>query len=260
MGDHIIQVADGFWNIRGSFKIAGLIDIGTQASLVRRAGGGFVLLDSYTLAGGLAEQVDELTGGPRNVEAVLNLHPFHTVHVRAIHERYPHARHYGTARHLDRFPDLTWERQRCEDEAMHALFREDLEFSVPRGVDFIAENEHLHFSSVLALHRATKTIHVDDTIMYVRLPRIARLIGITDSTSFHPTLAKVLERRAGAAEDFREWAKALAERWSDAENLCAAHTSALLGEDNDGRSIRERILAALENVEAKLAAHEKRFG
>jgi hypothetical protein len=260
MGEHIIHVADGFWNIRGSFKIAGLIDIGTQASLVRRAGGGFVMLDSYTLADGLAEQVDELTGGPGNVEAVLNLHPFHTVHVRAIHERYPQARHYGTARHLARFPDLAWEQERCEDETMHALFRGDLEFSVPRGVDFISDNEHLHFSSVLAQHRASRTIHVDDTIMYVRLPWIARLIGIPDATAFHPTLARVLERRAGAAQDFREWANALADRWSDAENLCAAHTSALLGAENDGRSIRDRILAALEGVEAKLAAHEKRFG
>jgi hypothetical protein len=260
MGERIIHVAEDFWNIRGSFKIAGLIDIGTQASLVRRAGGGFVMLDSYTLADGLAEQVDELTGGRENVEAVLNLHPFHTVHVRAIHERYPDAKHYGTARHLARFPDLGWEKHRSEDEPTHALFRQDLEFSIPQGVDFISENEDLHFSSVLALHRASKTMHVDDTIMYVRLPRIARLIGIPDATSFHPTLAKVLERRAGAAQDFREWANALADRWSDAENLCAAHTSALLAARNDGRSIRDRILAALEGVEGKLAAHERQFG
>ena len=35
-----------FLNIRGSFKVGGLLDIGTQCSLVRRANGRFVFLDS----------------------------------------------------------------------------------------------------------------------------------------------------------------------------------------------------------------------
>ena len=83
MKEHIIQVADGFWNIRGSFKVAGLIDIGTHTSLVRRSDGRFLLLDSYTLKDSFAAQVDELTGGQGNVAAVLNLHPFHTIHGRS---------------------------------------------------------------------------------------------------------------------------------------------------------------------------------
>ena len=40
MRPHIIKVSEHFWNIRGSFKIGGLIDIGTQASLVRRTTAG----------------------------------------------------------------------------------------------------------------------------------------------------------------------------------------------------------------------------
>ena len=43
---NVIEVAEGFWNIRGSFKIAGLYDLGTHASLVRRASGKLVLLDA----------------------------------------------------------------------------------------------------------------------------------------------------------------------------------------------------------------------
>jgi hypothetical protein len=113
---------------------------------------------------------------------------------------------------------------------------------------------------VLVLHRSSQTIHVDDTIMYVRLPRVLRLFGLSESTSFHPTLAKVLERRPGAAADFREWATSLAERWADARNLCAAHTSVLLGDKNTGASIRERILRCLAAVEPKLAAHERSQG
>ena len=33
----MLRVADDFLNIRGSFKVGGLIDIGTQCSPVRRA-------------------------------------------------------------------------------------------------------------------------------------------------------------------------------------------------------------------------------
>lgn len=260
MSEHIIEVADGFWNIRGSFKVAGLIDIGTHASLLRRADGRFLLLDSYTLQGDVARDVDELTGGTENVVAVLNLHPFHTIHVRAIHKRYPDAKHYGTARHLDHYPELNWQPERTEDAALHDLFADDLEFSVPDGVDFISANEHVHFSSVLVFHRSSKTIHVDDTIMYIRLPRVLKFLGLDESTSFHPTLAQVLQKRAGAAQDFREWARAIADRWSDAENLCAAHTSTLLGKKNSGDPIRDRILRCLDKVEAKLAAHERAHG
>ena len=51
MTDRILQIADDFWNIRGEFKIGGVLNIGTHASLVKRANGQFVLLDAYTLQG-----------------------------------------------------------------------------------------------------------------------------------------------------------------------------------------------------------------
>jgi hypothetical protein len=78
--------------------------------------------------------------------------------------------------------------------------------------------------------------------------------------SFHPTLAKALERRAGAARDFREWAEELIYSWQHAENLCAAHTAALLDRDNKGDSVHDRMAKALQKVEKTLAAHEKKFG
>ena len=260
MRPHIIQVAEGFWNIRGSFKVAGLVDVGTQASLVRRANGRFVILDSYTLSGDLEREVLELTNGGKDIEAILNLHPFHTVHVRVMHERFPDARHYGTARHLSRYPELAWEPERTEDAALHAMYSEDFDFSIPRGVDFISPNEHVHFSSVLALHRASRTIHVDDTLTYVRLPKAARLLGRPDVLRFHPTLRFALEKRAGASQELRAWAKELAGRWHEAENLCAAHSATLLASKNRGASIRDRILSALDRVEGTLRAHEKKYG
>jgi len=248
----MLRVANDFLNIRGSFTVGGLIDIGTQCSLVRRANGRFVFLDSCTLSGAVQRDVDALTNGGKDVEAILNLHPFHTVHVRAMHQRYPKARLYGTARHLSRFPDLPWQKTRTEQTRLHKLFEEDFEFSVPRGVDFISANENVHFSSVLVLHRASRTIHVDDTLMYVRLPLPMRVLGFRDILLFHPTLRQALEKRKGAGQDFRDWAEELAEGWRDAENLCAAHTTALTAAQNQGGSLHDRILAALDRVSRRL--------
>lgn len=259
MTDHVIQVADDFWNIRGSFRVAGLLDVGTQASLVRRANGRFVLLDCYTLRGEVARQVDDLTGGGLDIEAIFNLHPFHTVHVQAVHERYPEARLYGTARHKVKAPDLPWEELNTDEVELHARFAAELEFSVPRGVDFISANEHVHFSSVLAYHPSSGTIHSDDTFNYLANSGLMRLTGMGDSVSFHPTLGKALQKRAGAAQEFREWAENLIESWRDAENLCAAHNAALLAGDNDGDSLHQRLLSALEKVGSALEAHERKF-
>ncbi len=259
MSEQILKISDDFWNIRGDFKIGGVLNIGTQASLVRRASGKFLLLDAYTLDGKVKAEVDAATHDGADIEAIINLHPFHTVHVKKAHQQYPDARLYGTRRHLEKFPDLPWQAELSESDECAALFADDLAFSVPAGVDFISSNEHLHFSSVLAYHRASKTIHSDDTLMYLKLPGPLGLLKKPE-VSFHMTLAKTLERRASAAEDFRAWARQLAADWSDAENLCAAHSAALLGRDNRSESIASRILKALQKVEKTLQAHEKKFG
>ncbi len=199
-----------------------------------------------------------LTSNGDDLDAIINLHPFHTVHVEKAHEQYPDAKLYGTQRHKSKFPDLPWQRQLTESNACAKLFAADLEFSVPAGVDFISSNENLHFSSVLAYHPGSKTIHSDDTLMYLELPGLLGMLK-TPQVQFHMTLAQTLERRAGAADDFRDWATGLAKKWSDAENLCAAHSAALLCSENDGASIADRILAALQDVERTLRRHERRF-
>jgi hypothetical protein len=96
--------------------------------------------------------------------------------------------------------------------------------------------------------------------MYLQLPALMRFFGLGDSVSFHPTLAKALEKRAGASADFHAWANELIERWKDAENLCAAHTAALLGRDNRGDSIHTRWVKALDKVSNTLKSHERKYG
>ena len=256
MSETVIQLGDGFWNLRGSFRILGVVDVGTQTSLVRRRSGGLIFLDSYTLDGDMKHRVMELTDGGAKVEAILNLHPFHTVHVARMHRDFPGARLYGTSRHVERAPELPWESLRTDSEELHARFAGDLQFTVPRGVDFISRNENVHFSSVLAYHPASKTIHADDTLTYLKAPGLLRLL-IPQRLGFHPTLAKALEKRKGAAADFRAWAQELSSGWQQAENLCAAHNHVLR---TGSPSLSRQIDAALDRVAPKLDAHRKTYG
>lgn len=249
MTDRLVPLADGFWNLRGSFRV-GPLDIGTQASLARLGDASFALLDSYPLRGAVGDEVLALTDGGRAVQAILNLHPFHTVFVRAAHQALPHAALHGTRRHVEKAPDLPWQPLHTEHPDFHAAWSSDFAFSVPRGVHFVSENENLHFSSVLALHRASRTLHVDDTLSYTSLPFVGGL-------AFHPTLGQVLERRPGAAADFRAWAAELIALCSQVEHLCTAHLREL---PPDSPPVVDQVRQALVRAERTLRHHERRHG
>ncbi len=252
--DDVIPIGEGFWNLRGSFKI-GPVDIGTQASLVALEEGGHVLLDGCELSEEGQRWLDDATDGGASLKAVLHLHPFHTVFVRKVHERYPNVPLFGTKRHHLKATDLPWDPLTTDDPGLHQRFAADLSFSVPAGVDFIPANENLHFASVLAFHPRSETLHVDDTLMAIRVPKLLRWIK-SDVIRFHPTLKRVLQPRPGAAAEFRAWAEDLVERCRTVENLCAAHSAAL----SLGEPIAPRVEQALAHVEGTLRAHEKRHG
>jgi len=253
MADRFVPIADGFWNIRGSFKIGGLVDIGTHASLARLQSGRFVLIDAYTLTGAIRDQVFALTRDGADIEAVLHLHPFHTIHVKRVAELLPHAVHFGSARHRSRAPDVQWSPLSIESPEAAAHFADDFDFSVPAGVPFIAKDERLHFSSVLAFHKSSRTLHVDDTLTWSTLPFIGGLV-------FHPTLAKVLERRPGAASEFRAWARDLIDRCADVDHLVTAHMRPLPPDPKTAPVLHDRVSAALKRVESVLAKHEAKWG
>lgn len=253
MADRIVQIAPDFWNIRGTYRLLGLLNVGTQTSLVRCASGRFVLLDCYTLKGDIAEHVMELTQDGAAIDAIINLHPFHTMHVEAVAQRLPHARLYGTARHHTMFPSLNWQPERTESTECAAIFADDFDFMVPDGVAFIPDNERLHFASVLAFHRMSATLHIDDTLNWIPWPLGQKL-------AFHPTLKKVLEPRAGAAQAFRAWAHGLIERCGSVRRVCTAH--AKLGDLTDAApgTIAQQVREALDAVNDTLLNHEKRHG
>ncbi len=257
MADRIETITEDFHNIRGSFKIAGLLDIRTQASLVRLSDGRFVMLDAYTLEGEIERRVAALTDDGRKVAAIINLHPFHTVHVRAAHERFPEAKLYGCARHHEKFPDLPWQPELSEEGALHERFAGDLEFSVPAGVDLVTSDDNVHFGSVLAFHRASGTIHVDDTLSFLEMPGVVQWLGLDDFFAFHPTLGRALRQEAGAAAAFRTWAQDLATRWADATTVCTAHVAVWRGEPG---AFEARMQKALDGVSSTLDAHAAKHG
>jgi hypothetical protein len=249
MSDRLIQIADGFWNVRGSFKIAGLLDVGTQTSLVALRSGGFVLLDAYALDADVERQVLALTDQGRAVRAILSLHPFHTAHLTASAKQFPGALLYGTSRHKARAPELRWEALHTDDGALHEQFADDFVFTVPRGVDFIPKNEGLHFASVLAIHKASGTLHVDDTLSWLGLPVVGGL-------KFHPTLRFSLQKRPGAASEFRAWANELIALCENVQHLCTAHTRTLPPQ----AGVVDRVRKAFADVSGMLDAHERRYG
>jgi len=242
----MVEVAPKFFNIRGSFKIGGVVDVGTQTSLVQRPSGKWLFLDSYTLTDDVLESVKSLTNNGDDVEAIINVHPFHTIHVEWMTNAFPEAKLFGSQRHKEKFPSLKWESTLVEDPTFPSLFSDTLEFEIPKGVDFISANENVHFSSVLAYHKDSKTVHVDDTWMYTKL---------INKVALHPTLAQALEKRAGAADDFENWMKNTLSKW-DVRNLCAAHTWYLLSSE----SLNGRLQQALSGVKSTLDAHRKKYG
>ena len=254
------QMGEGFWNLRGSFRVGGLVEIGTHLSLVRLQDQRWAFLDAYSLDDEQIAAAEQIAGGHDRIVAVVNLHPFHTVHVRAMHQAFPRAQLYGTERHRQRFADLPWADECTEQSALHRRFAADLVFTVPRGVDFISANEQVHFSSVLALHRDSAAIHVDDTLMCLRMPLPLRWLGIRELVSFHPSLGFALQKRAGAAAEFREWAEDLAEDWGHARHLCAAHNSGLSAAAAGPGGLRPLLQRALQKMNGTLKRHQRSWG
>ncbi|PXW77534.1 hypothetical protein C7451_10427 [Blastomonas natatoria] len=251
------QLHQDYWNFRGSFKIARIVDIGTHMSLVRRGNGRFLALDSYELDDDDRARLLELTDNGRLVDAILNVHPFHTLHCPALADTLPGVRLIGTRRHLAQLPGLNWDERVIEDASTQAEFADDLSFSIPAGVDFISDDEKVHVASVLVRHRASGIVHVDDTINVLAPPELLSAILPEQKLRFHPMLAKALEQRSGAADDYARWAESLSREWSDTPFVCAAHSTV---RELPPGGWQAEILAALDDVESTLAKHRAAHG
>lgn len=252
----IEHLAKNFWNIRGDFKIAQVLNIGTQMSLVRRPSGTFLLIDAYEMDEASKAELFALTDDGSKIEAVLNVHPFHTVHCEYVQNLLPNARLIGTQRHRDQLSDLRWDTDLIEDQATQQQFADCLEFSIPSGVNFVPADESVHVSSVLVRHEESKIVHVDDTLMYLNLPPLIEKFGAGPKLRFHPKLSEGLEKRPGAADDYVRWARGLASDWSDTKIICAAHKGIMRLNET---TFAEAIETALDHSADTLTEHRKAY-
>lgn len=225
-------------------------------SLVRQPDGTFILLDSYQLDEADRDELMALTYGGSLIKAVLNVHPFHTIHCKFIQDMLPDARMIGTRRHHRETPELRWDPALIEDQATQQEFAEIFDFSIPTGVDFIPDDEAIHVSSVIVRHRESRIVHVDDTLMFLNVPELVEKLLPGPRLRFHPKLADGLEKRPGAADDYIAWSKSLARDWGDTKIVCAAHNGIfrLTGETFAGA-----MEEALEQASDTLENHRKNY-
>ncbi len=245
MSNKIYDLGAGFWNIRGSFRIGGILDIGTQCSLVQLQSGKFIFLDSYELTGNVRNQVMALTNDGQDVEAVLNLHPFHTLHCAQMAKDFPQAIFYGSSRHPEQVPEVSWADDLVESDAVAKRYPE-LEFSIPKGIYYIAPNEKIHAGSLLAYHPASRSLHVDDTFMS---PPAKVLEAVLPKLLLHPTTKQALKDEPDAGKQYCDWATELAREWRDVHNFCAAHSSLIKFEMG---GFEKALIKAIEKARPKL--------
>ncbi len=245
MSDSIQDLGAGFWNIRGTFRMGGVVDIGAHCSLIQLASGRFIFLDSYALTDEVRDKVMALTDNGQKVEAVLNLHPFHTIHCEQMAKDFPTATFYGSSRHHKKVPNVQWSEDLVESEAVTQRYPE-LEFSIVQGIDYISSNEMVHAGSLLTYHPASQSIHVDDTFIS---PPTKLLEAILPEVILHPTTKKALKDKPNAGEQYCDWATNLAHEWRDVRNFCAAHS--YLIEFKEGE-FEKALLKAIDKARPKL--------
>lgn len=249
------RIAEGFWNLRGSHRIGGLLDVGTQMSVARRPDGDLVLVDAIALDDDQRAALLELTEGGARVDAVVHVHPFHTLHVEGLHRLFPAAPLYGTARHRERSPALPWRDRPVERWRVKHPLADVFDLSVPDGVDFVCPDERVHVASVLVRHRASGVVHVDDTLNVLAAQGTLGALLPQSSLRMHPMLSRALKPEPGAADAYAAWAKRLAARWDDAPAVCAAHSAVrTMGPGQ----FRAEVEDALAKVSRTLATHRRR--
>ena len=188
--ERLMEIGDGFWNIRGRFKVlAGMLNLGTHMSVCRRANGRFVIVDTIDLTPDVLAELNILTHAGELIDAVIATHPYHTLAFRAFYAAFPKCPYYGTPRHLNTIPEIPWEGEIMSNKD---LFSPDLDLRIPAGAEYVlplpARSNHL--SNVFVLHRQSKTIHNDDCVLcFQQPPLLMRLMGYKDGDMhFHPSL------------------------------------------------------------------------
>jgi len=243
-----VEPGSGFYNIRSGFKLfKGLVNIGTQMSLVRLENGNFIALSTVPLDDQLKKEIDDLTEDGQLLIAVIATHPFHTLAFHGFYEAYPKALYIGTPRHVRNIKTIPWHNLDVTSEEIQKYWEPEISMRIPAGSEFTAPVPEMsnHFNSVWVYHKASKTIHIDDTVMYFSHPgQILKLVGKKhNQMEFHMSMSGPgLYPAPDAPAIFKQWVKDIIEDW-DFDNLCCAHTGRKIG------GAKQALRETLENAE-----------
>ena len=211
---HLLPVGENFYNLRSSLYMFKFVNIGTQMSFIRLSSGKFLVVDCIDLSSkAVKAEVDQLTENGSLIEAVLGVHPFHTLFFPSFRKMYPNASYYGTPRHLRNLPDMNWSGS-LGDESTRSLWEEEGIFMrIPDGAEFENPREDVHFSSVVLFHSPSKTLHVDDTINYFENSSLPlRLLGKKDGLMEFWMLEKGLDHTSDSPVKFKTWVERIPDR------------------------------------------------
>lgn len=225
-----IEIGRNFWNIRGSYRIfCGLIEIGTQMSMIRLSNNRFLLLDTVPIDAIAKTTFDQMTDHGRLIEGIVATHPFHTSSWPSWYHWYPNTHYYGTPRHYRLFPDIPWIGDVSDPITQQLWEREGIFMKIPDGSTFDPEDESNHFSSLFVYHSLSRTLHISDTLTIEENPNLLlRCFGIYPGYMRFWPLKKGLRKSQQAPKEFQEFMEIILDQW-DFDNLVVAHRGVKIG-------------------------------
>jgi hypothetical protein len=177
------------------------------------------------------------------------------VYFEAFAALYPNLSYYGTPRHLRKVKGINWTGD-LNDEVVRSLWEgEGIYIRIPDGADFVNPAEDNHFIAAFVLHVASKTVFVDDTIMYLSNPGwvIRSLLGKNGDMLLHSSTYKNgLLPTPVAPLQFLAWLRKLIVDW-DFDNMCTAHCGNKIG------AAKEQLSLLVEASAPRLEALAKKY-
>ncbi|KAJ3063064.1 hypothetical protein HDU99_004999 [Rhizoclosmatium hyalinum] len=242
MSSKIEEIAPGCFRLGVPFLLNGVIPLGNHMNFIKLQSGRFIALSTVALDESTLKQVNELTHNGTLLDAVIATNPFHTLAFTQFHKAFPHARYYGTPRHIRNLPAIPWTGS-VADESVRKLWSPEIEMRIPAGCEFdapVPENLN-HFSGIIALHVASKTLISDDAFNVTVHPSFFKsLFGAKHGhVTFFMTLhSQGIDQRPEAPKEFYVWMEALLRDW-DFDNMATAHSGVLIGGAKKG--VRELL-------------------
>eukprot|EP01039_Chlorochromonas_danica_P005635 gene5635-6215_t len=246
----LISVGTNFWNLRGSFLLFNLVEIGTHMSFIKLPTGKFLVINTVDITPAAKSAIDSLTNNGQLIEAVLATHPFHTIYFPSFHRLYPNTRYYGCPRHLKKV-SIPWTGSLVDPAILSSWEDQGVFLRVPDGTDILTPAEDNHLSCVFVFHRESRTIHIDDTIMYFEHSScFLRCLGAHagDMDFWAGGLKKGLKNTKEAPLEFKNFIQSVINDW-DFDNVCTAHVGNMVG---GAKALMQRTLEkatpALEKI------------